>query len=159
VKILQLVGPLRFDDALQHCLRTSAFRPDICDLREYLGLHSQPLMERSGENALRWLLQVLRRHGVEMRTVNGKLIREKGRVDGVWHGDEYEQVPPPEIPAEILATLEILGMGDKKAGVELMARHPALSKNAEEYESLGLRLSAEEKLEARWMTAWKKVNR
>lgn len=116
--------------------------------------------EREAREALEWVIWRIRRHGVESRCRQGALIREQGRdASGEWHAAEYEQIPPPATPEPIRNALELLGAGDVQTGVRLIAQHPLLVDSLDEYPTLGLRLVAIEKLEARWIEAWRKVNR
>jgi hypothetical protein len=55
----------------------------------------------------------------------------------------------------IVLALERFGAGDIRTAVEMLLLHPRLRGSSFEAESMGLELVAIEKLERRWLTAWK----
>lgn len=114
--------------------------------------------EREALDGMQWVIWRIRRHGVESRARNGALIRAQGRDEqGVWHEAEYEQIPPPPTPERVRNTLEEFGYGDVQTGVKMVAEHPLVKYDPDEYPTVGLRLVAIEKLEARWVQAWRKA--
>lgn len=137
----------------------SKFFPPPARLRELADIETpDQCSERQAREGLDWVIWRIRKHGVEGRCRRGALLRSAGRDESGYHAEEWEQIPPPPTPDPIRSALEQLGAGDVEAGVKLIAEHP-LVRGADEYPSLGLKLSAIEKLEARWIEAWRKANR
>ncbi|MGP8269128.1 MAG: hypothetical protein ACLQLH_03595 [Terracidiphilus sp.] len=157
---LEDLTPEQLAQAFSRVTLEQKFWPSPAVLRSLAGVETfDELRRKEAMDGLHWLLGLLRRHDVELRPTE-TVVTPAGRDgNGKWREATYTLTPAPEIPDEIRATLSDLGCGDRKAGAELIARHPALSRNPDEYETLGFRLSAEEKLEARWLAAWRKVNR
>lgn len=68
--------------------------------------------------------------------------------------DEIEATAPNE---RTTRALRIFGGGDLNAAMILMSQHPRLKRSDDEREGLGLELSSIEKLERRWLNAWKET--
>jgi hypothetical protein len=132
--------------------------PTPGELRKLAGVEtSRQRSEREAREALQWLLRWLRKHTIEGRPTRGALLRPAGRdADGKWLEEKYEWFPAPLIPDGTVAALKELGAGDAKSGCQLIAEHPVLAKDPDEYPSLGLKLAAADKLEARWLEAWRR---
>lgn len=158
---LEDLAPEQLALAFSRASRESKFWPSPAVLRELAGIETpDQSSERQAREDLEWLLWFLRRHGIEGRPRHGACLQEAGRDGtGEWQPALYELIPAPPIPERVRNTVAELGAGDGKVGVQLIASHPLLSKDLDEYPTLGLKLSAIEKLEARWIAAWKKANR
>lgn len=149
----------QFQQLPERVIRETEFWPTPAALRKLAGLETEgQRSEREGLEALSFVLQRIRRHGIEGRPKRGALIRAAGRdPDGKWQQEEYEEIPAPHVQPRIIAALEELGEGDLKAGVRQVARHPILLSENEDRQPLGLEISAIEKLERRWLDAWRRA--
>lgn len=143
---------LAFDRAAKEC----EFWPVPAVLRRLAGVETESgSSERQAREGLQWVLWRIRKHGTAGRPARGATIREATRE----HQAVYESIPCPTTPEPIRTTLEELGAGDVQAGVTLMAMHPLLERDPDAYDNLSFRLSATEKLEQRWLEAWRRANR
>lgn len=137
-------------------LEESRFFPPPARLRELGGCETEnSRSEREAQDGLQWVLWRIRKHGTEGRPARGAMIRDATRE----HQAVYESIPCPTTPEPIRNTLEELGAGNVQAGVTLMAMHPLLDRDPDAYDNLSFRLSATEKLEQRWLEAWRRANR
>ena len=159
--------------ALSRTAREEArFFPPPARLRELAGAEtSLQRSEREAKDELNWLLFWIRQFSVEGRPKRGRCIREAGWTSDdttapmgkfvrvpEWQPAEYEWTQPTPIPDRTKAALCELGGGEAYEGMKLLGAHPLLTSDKDEYPSLGLRLSAMEKLEARWIEAWRRTD-
>lgn len=144
-------------------MRESDHFPSPSQLLSLAGVETlDQTSEREAREGLDWMLRTIRKHGVIGKAINGRLIREEwweGALPGIFHPAEYEKIPPPAIPEAVSRTLELLGAGSAEVGCRLLGEHPLLSKNPEDSLSISLKLAAIEKIEARWIAIWRKVNK
>jgi hypothetical protein len=152
------VPVVRVAEAFQVAVRESKFFPSPAHLRELAGMPTiSQVSEAEADKVLRWLLWRIEKHGVDGHALRGKLIvgeRRDGKeiVDAV-----YEKIPAPELSERVVAALEYLGYGSQARGMALLAEHPLWALGVADYPTVGLRLTAAEKIEARWLEAWKKT--
>jgi hypothetical protein len=121
-------------------LKETNFWPSPGRLRELLGLPTAAeLEEREAAEGLRSVLASLR-----------PVARDPRRRD-VWMAKAIL------MEDRIGRTLARFGSGDVECAVRVLCQHPTFAGRDAERESLGLELSAIEKLERRWLAAWKAV--
>lgn len=136
------------------------FWPSPGKLRQLAGIETPPqFSERRAKEDLSFLVSVLRDHGIQGKPKNGALIQPEHRdEERNFVQARYEKIPPPPLPDTVRNALAELGDGDRMEGAKLVAMHPMLSKDPDEYPTLNFKLSAIEKLEARWLEAWRRAN-
>ena len=124
-------------------VRQTKFWPSPAVLREMVGLPTaEQVVESNALAGLSTLLKALR-----MFITWEPLKRDK------WLEELSAQKDDP-----IRKTLIQFGNGNLECAINLICLHPALRRGDEEPEALGLELNAVQKLEQRWIAAWRNVN-
>jgi len=136
-------------------MEESRFFPPPARLRQLAGCETpDQCSEREARDGLSWVMWRLRRFGIEGRS--RKIVATAGIIGAIGAIGSIEECPPT--PEPIRKALENLGEGDVERGVRLLAMHPMVQSyyvDAEQ-QGLGLTLSSIEKLERRWLEAWRR---
>ncbi len=128
------IGEEAFDKALRQVLQTSTFRPDIAEIRRAAGVNDGIIdpVEHDAKAALKALIEAMRKHGPSLKPIIGRVVRDRdddGRMLNVCDWVRAPTKPAPELDDVTEACLLSLGMGDRFAGLEVVARHPSLPWN------------------------------
>ncbi len=76
-----------------------------------------------------WVANLIREHGADLHPKSAGFERiEHPTRPGLFAEQALPLIPAPEIPAQIAAALRELGSGKLLAGLEYVAKHPALVK-------------------------------
>jgi hypothetical protein len=112
-----------FSRALEEC----RYFPTPSQLLEFAGRTSANLTPMWAA-AFGTILKAMRTpHGLELRAVPGKIIREKDDEGLVLVKPEREpETPAPTFDAVTEAAICIMGHGSREAGLEAISRHPAV---------------------------------
>ena len=137
------IGQERFEEAFQRVLNSSKFRPDISELREAAGAPMQNPYHVQALEDLKTLFIIMREHG--------KTIRPTRQKDG-------STLTPPRLNETTVLTCRELGFGDAYAGFEFVFNHPALDIARGLNETAELPFRSAEKIEAKFVQTWVKVN-
>lgn len=121
--------------------RETEFWPSPCRLRKLLGIQStEDLAESEAAHVLECVLTSLEPHVADPK-------RREGWIEHV------KANKPPSDP--VLRAITRIGSGSFESGVEWLALHPRFRGAGDARESLSYELTAIEKLEARWLAAWR----
>ena len=137
------IGPDRFQQAYDLVLNSSKFRPDISELREAAGAPMQNPYHVQALEDLKTLFIIMREHG--------KTIRPTRQKDG-------STLTPPRLNETTVLACRELGFGDAYAGFEFVYNHPALDIARGLNETAEMPYRSAEKIEAKFVQAWVKVN-
>ena len=138
----------------------SRFFPPPARLRELAGaVTADQAEEQAARAALEEVVHKIRLHG------SGEAMRPYVRrkpeapKEGTWtsHPQYFTIIEPTLPPERSRRALELLGYGDRYAGLRLVAEHPTLRSDSADVEPLGLDLNAIERLEKRWIEAWQRA--
>ena len=135
----------------------SRYFPTPSELLVHCGISSPSANDRSEAlGALGTLIQAMRKHGSQLKPIQGKLLSTKD-TDGLEIIDpqKYHYEPPtlpPVMPERVMRTLTALGFGEPAAGRMYVAGHPAITGPVNEFS----RREAE-KIEARWLEEYGKA--
>jgi hypothetical protein len=110
-ELAEKIGTERFKSAYDHCMLTTKFVPDISELRWAAGIYPENPIEREAMDGFTAVIKAMRIHGPQLR----------GMVS------EHGEIAAPVFWAVAEAAIAELGFGDRAAGLELIARHPALN--------------------------------
>jgi hypothetical protein len=143
LKTLDEIGEERFDAALTQALESSTFRPTIAEIRRYASAPSEPPFEVEAKEAFAKLIAQMRHHGRKL-TNRGNPPKD----------------PPLPLVRIVADTVEDMGYGDIRAGLEAIWAHPALDlvrppSELDELESF--RAVAGEKIERKWVKLYTKL--
>lgn len=153
---LLLIGEERFDAALKLTLETSTFRPDIATIRHFAGIPVVYPTEEEAKSELAKLLKLMRHHGRKL-TNRGTPEKEPPAKCGPARSDE---VALSWLFSDIVKdTIEDMGIGSVRAGLEAIWAHPSLDlvrppDELDEMESF--RAVAGEKIERKWVEYYTK---
>lgn len=111
---LEEVGPERFEDAFVRVLETSPFRPDISEIRKAAGVGPD-------DEAMRQLGAIF----AKMRDYDDWRLLEKPR--------SRPGEPAPTFDARTEAAIALCGLGERRAGLAMLAEHPALATEPDPY--------------------------
>jgi hypothetical protein len=145
VRNLREIEPAALAAAYALAEKTCTYWPTPGQIRELAGWTE----ERRSRAALQWVFTYLERHGVEGRARGGGARFGEDETGRRVLLEPEALIPPPEIPAEIEATLAALGSGASKQGLHYLSQHPVL-KGWDNF-SGDAALRAAERIEAQWI--------
>lgn len=160
LKYLSDLSPSQLETAFDRAGKECEFWPVPAVLRRLAGTETAAqYSERRALEDLSFLVEYIRKHGIEGRARNGVMIEPE-------HRDEnrnlvparFEKIPPPPIPDSVHNAVAEFGYGSQLDGVKAVAEHPALCKDPDLYANPGLKMAMVEKLEQRWIAAWRRAN-
>lgn len=120
VAVLMPASSAQCIQAFSRALETCRFFPSPAELRDFASLPKpQELIKREAMSALRFVVEAVRLHGVEMHAAPGPILNDGRDAQGLVMPvpDRGPDVPAPVLMPILSHTLQILGMGSKRDGL------------------------------------------
>lgn len=139
--------------AISRSAEQSSFFPTPHELRRLSGRTevSDPATAEA-MTELQRLLVCMRRWGPELKPIPGKIIRDRDADGLVLLKPEREpEVPCPDPPLRVKRAIVAMGMGSFEAGLQAIARHPSVSRDAESLPWAG---KTAQDIEQRWIRSF-----
>lgn len=148
-----------FSRALDEC----RFFPRPSELRalaspgSVLGIGAQ--LDREAAEALSAVVQAMRKHGPKLKAIPGRVVRERDGDGCVLLNPEREaETPAPVFDSVTEGAIRVLGMGEREAGLAIVAEHPARMGYGTNDPERGQWVAKNTRdLEQRWNAAWRGV--
>jgi hypothetical protein len=151
---LNEIGPAAFDEALKQVLLCSSFHPTIGEIRKAAGINRgvQDPTEQEALRELRKIFELMRtKHTEKLRPILGAILRDGKNEQGqVMQIPDREPSTPVPLEARTEAAIAEMGYGSRIAGLEMIAGHPAISKECDER----FRVKTATEIEKRWIQAY-----
>jgi hypothetical protein len=138
--------------------QTERWFPTPGQLRRYAGRceaaegPGQSEAEVRAREALGVVLNAMRLHGLELKAIPGKLLRDRDDEGHCIKPEYGPETPAPEFGPQIERTLAALGYGSRKAGLVLLAGHPAVTVGLSDGPEWGARVRTA--IERQWVIAY-----
>ena len=145
VRNLREIDPTALASAYALAEETCTYWPTPGQIRELAGWSE----ETRSRGALQWVFQYLEKHGVEGRPRGGGVRFGEDETGRRVLLEPEALIPAPAIPAEIEATLAVLGSGSAKQGLRYVSQHP-IAKGWENFHGDAASRTAE-RIEAQWI--------
>ena len=120
IAVLMPASPAQCIQAFSRALETCRFFPSPAELRDFASLPKpQELIKREAMSALRFVVDAVRLHGVEMHAAPGPILNDGRDAQGLVMPipDRGPDVPAPVLMPILNHSLQILGMGSKRDGL------------------------------------------
>lgn len=152
-KLVDEIGVNNFETAYTHVWETSKFRPDIAEIRAAAGaIPASPaeLSPDSAANVLASILAAMREQGWRLQGILGPVLNDGRDENGqiLAKPKRAPCTPPATFSPQTERAILLLGFGDRKSGLGMLACHPTITGFTEEERSFQLRDARD--IEQRW---------